>query len=143
MGASNTKAEVVKPVEVEQSSGFHVLELHLPTAGFGLVTLFFAFAFFICCLLCFRHLSRRWMRRPHSYSQGNHPFVQWSPHSHGRPQVFYLGDPYHQHLSSMPLQSRIQEVNEETVQGQSSQREPPPEAARRSHNRSSSWINEI
>lgn len=39
MGISNTKQEVQKPVENINSSGFHIFELHLPTAGAGVTIL--------------------------------------------------------------------------------------------------------
>ena len=69
MGNSKSTTAVEKPVEVESSSGFHVLELHLPTAGFGLVTLV-VFALWVIGLhFCYRCLRRRWFR------QSQHQFL--------------------------------------------------------------------
>lgn len=139
MGTSNTKTEtkIEKPVEVEKSTGFHLIELHLPTAGFGLFTLIFALLLFCICFSCFRYFSRRWMRRPHGFNQ---PYVQWSPHGH-RPHIVYFADPFNPQLPPMPLTSRIQEVQNEGTEMQSQSAERNGTSDGRSACQKSAWIN--
>ena len=76
-GTSSTETKNETPVEVDNSTGFHVLEIHLPTAGAGLgllilVVVIIAFAFYIR-----RKLKDRYRRRQHAR---NLPTVIYQPY---------------------------------------------------------------
>ena len=62
------KAEDLPPAEnvvVENSSGFHVLEIHTPTIGLGIGTLIlFGLLGFVLYTIC-RSVRKRYLQRPH------------------------------------------------------------------------------
>lgn len=69
MGNSKSSQKVEKATEVEYSSGFHVVELHFPSTGPGLLLLFLIVAGIVCCMcLCRRRSSFFRSRR-----QRDHP----------------------------------------------------------------------
>lgn len=90
MGTTQAKvAEHAKEVIVENSSGFHMFELHLPTMGFGFVT-FAAICVVMCCLWI---LARRFLHclmpqinhqpaqqpQPYAGQFGYHPAMMGPP----------------------------------------------------------------
>jgi hypothetical protein len=99
MCASDKKIEVVeKTQEVEESTGFHFLEVHAPTAGMSFFA-FFTFAIIGTLLfLCYR----RYRRRRHSQQQQQQRAANDS---------FQLQQPYprHNNLSALLLQQQQQQ----------------------------------
>ncbi len=56
-------AVIQNPADVETSSGFHILEVHAPTAGLGFVTLFIALTCFCCGFGAFSWYKKHHGRR--------------------------------------------------------------------------------
>ncbi len=68
MGSSSSApsappAVIENPADVETSSGFHILEVHAPTAGLGFVTLFVALTCFCCGFGAFSWYKKHHGRR--------------------------------------------------------------------------------
>ena len=89
MGGSSSKAPIkAKTVSqiIENSSGTHLFEIHLPSIGFsGAILIFFVTLF--CVILAAFRLCRRPARRPPAYSMAPPPYNPWlpGPGLHGPP----------------------------------------------------------
>ena len=88
MGSPQSKVEAPKNVEsqtnmIQESSGSHFLEIHAPTAGIGLFTIFAILLAFICLFGLYRKCKRHTQRRPQQL--GNFPGMsfQYSDPMHG------------------------------------------------------------
>jgi hypothetical protein len=116
MGGTESKSEEktvnteVQPVQVnDESSGFHVLELHMPTVGFGVTSVVLCAILFIACILVYRRLAKRWVRRtnyPHPM-----PMPAWPPVASGRPSIIYVTETGHIRSTLPP--PRIHELRED------------------------------
>lgn len=58
MGGSNTKEHIKEATEVSNSSGFHVLEIHIPTTGGGILFLILLLLSILATFICFRRCRR-------------------------------------------------------------------------------------
>ena len=63
MGGSQSVQKNEDPGEVSTSTGLHVIELHMPTAGLGIGTLIIIGLFICGSCACYRYFARRWTRR--------------------------------------------------------------------------------
>ncbi len=135
MGPKKSKpvAEPVSQVRIEQqpkvisenSSGFHLLELHMPTRGASIMGIALFLLLSVLILWCYKRFTRRWVRRDR---QNPH---MWPANGIGG-QVFYLPD------RGLPMprpppydNNRFREVNDaddsaENQQNQQNNREQWP-----------------
>ena len=110
---------------IESSSGFHVLEIHVPTIGYGLTFVIFFIVTAACLFACLKKLKRQWSRPP----QENHRY---------RPHPFQWADtPTFSPMHGMPMtlmNSRFQELPQEETrrkwQDPESQRQEQEESRR-------------
>ena len=119
------KPEPQSVVEEEKSSGFHILEVHAPTAGISVLSVFFFLLLFVGLIFVLRKFSksggprrrqRRQRRRRFQYGdedweacRWDHPAV-WNTH---HPLGFQLppGGPYRVKFAQSGQESRLHEVD--------------------------------
>lgn len=93
MGSTSTKQEVQQPVEVETSNGFHLLEIHLPTAGMGILTFIFVACIVILLVRCYKRCASGqhhvWQHQaPPIHQPYQQPYNPWSPDI--RPMIYFI-----------------------------------------------------
>jgi hypothetical protein len=126
MGGSDSKeSEATKPMEnkgiVESSSGFHILEIHVPTVGYGFVFIIIAMVVAMIAYACYRKLKRRWTH-PGRHRRQRQEHHQWPMPSvsGGMPMVIMApSTPNHMWPAGhVPVRStsRIRELNPEDLE---------------------------
>lgn len=110
-GSSSRNQEVKQATEVDNSSGFHVIELHFPSTGGGLLFLFLivlvAALIFCCCY--FSRNNARGVNPTYLYPPPNpYPFFQPPPL-----QNPHLSLPWSHHRDQ-PSGSRIEELHSDS-----------------------------
>ena len=91
---SKEKAEVRNTEIQESSSGFHILEIHLPTVGLGFTSIvLFAVAFGLCFCI-YRRVAKRYARRPPRQQPAFLPShaAPWSPDLRTPTVIYYVND---------------------------------------------------
>lgn len=87
--------------EINNSSGFHLFELHLPTVGYGIIAiviLLTTVAFCICGVRkMWKYFQRRAIRQQH--------LLPYPPSNMYRPYPFYPVQSFDRYPMSIPLQS--------------------------------------
>lgn len=86
MGGSSSKEQETKQevaTEIDQSSGFHLLEIHLPTAGMGIGLILILIMIFCCCFPIVRRSMQLWKRLQRVENSGQP--------NHQAPQIVVLG----------------------------------------------------
>ena len=87
-----TQQPIRQPVEVDNSSGFHVLEIHMPTAGLGLISLILIVASALLLYKCIRRFKGRGQAPPSAI-----PFFPPTGFEHlthqNRASIVYLDGP--------------------------------------------------
>ena len=114
MGSSTSHQKAVEVIQQpttvdERSSGFHILELHAPTMGFGLATIIIILLIAAFLTYIYRYVSKRCRRQPNS---NNHTAYQMSRHTSPlleAPSIIYLSD---RRVSPRTLSSRVQEIDD-------------------------------
>ena len=84
MGGKNSK----EPAIEENSSGFHVLEIHAPTMGISIITILILLAVLALAHMCASHLRKKYLRRPR---YRNHTIPYHTTHQY---PPFFPPEPY-------------------------------------------------
>lgn len=132
MGSSESTQKVEKAAEVEYSSGFHVVELHFPSTGPGILLLLLVIAGILCCAcFCRRrcHIfqpssSRQFQFPPYPFPMYQYPLPQYAPSPIPAPTPWTLHDTFQrpafgpsaaQAISSSPQVTEVADDNNRQV----------------------------
>ncbi len=119
MGGTPSKPEVIansKIADASTSTGFHLIELHIPTMGYGAIFIVAIVLLLACCAGCYRRFLRRWGRRPPRaappayafHSPSNHPATALaSLFARSYPAISYRDT-----LASSRADPRLQEIDD-------------------------------
>ncbi len=113
----------------ENSSGFHIFEIHAPTVGYSLTSIIFCIAGAFLLLYIYRRCKSRWgrNRHPHLPRQGAMQPPQMWPVQHGFPghSVIYVAEPEAARRFLPRPPPRIRELQDDELQQQQQQQEQP------------------
>ncbi len=92
----------------EVSTGFHVMEVHMPTLGMGLTWLIILLMLIIAAILLYRRYVRRWNRRQSSHPAGALPLFH--RRQDPSPSVYYVVSRNDIPTLHQPPQRRFEEL---------------------------------
>jgi hypothetical protein len=135
MGGQESKPTKVEAVEQENSSGFHFVEIHMPTAGVSIIVIIIIFVIFLGCrrLMCFGRSPRgqHSVETPPFYASPPQPPPPTAPYGYFPQPMGWQSDAgWNRGLQglALPLLTHIQELASKGVERCHS---PPPLPARR------------
>ena len=121
MGTSISKdGEVNKGIE-EESTGFHVIEIHAPTVGVGITMIIMASLFACAAYACYRKIRQRTerrmqrQRRNENLLYGNLQEIPMTPIGHYQQsaQIPAIGYPADRENGRQYEQNRFQDITED------------------------------